>query len=54
MDFYRRMAIVCQNIPTGNVVAYGHMNDIRKESWGKRPLAKLIRDIYQELEIRKK
>lgn len=26
------------------------MNDIRKENWGKRPLAKLTHDIYNELE----
>lgn len=25
------------------------MNDIRKESWGKRPLAKLTHDIYMEI-----
>lgn len=27
-----------------------YMNDIRKENWGKRPLAKLTYDIYTELE----
>ena len=26
------------------------MNDIKKENWGKRPLAKLTYDIYTELE----
>lgn len=30
-----------------------YMNDIRKEKLGKRPLAKLTRDIYRELEIKK-
>lgn len=29
-----------------------YMNDIRLKSLGKRPLAKLTRDIYRELEIK--
>lgn len=28
-----------------------YMNDMRKESWTKRPLAKLTKDIYDDLEI---
>lgn len=28
-----------------------YMNDIRLKSLGKRPLAKLTRDIYKQLEI---
>lgn len=32
-------------------IAIVYMNDVRKENLGKRPLAKLTRDIYRELEI---
>lgn len=34
-------------------IAIVYMNDVRKENLGKRPLAKLTRDIYRELEIEK-
>ena len=34
-------------------IAIVYMNDVRKENLGKRPLAKLTRDIYRELEIHK-
>ena len=36
-----------------NVINTFFMNDIRKENWGKRPLAKLTKDIYDELGIHK-
>ena len=35
------------------VIATIYMNDIREENLGKRPLAKLTRDIYKELSIKK-
>lgn len=33
------------------VIKTVYMNDIRKDKWGKRPLAKLTKDIYDELKI---
>ncbi len=36
-----------------DVIATIYMNDIREENLGKRPLAKLTRDIYKELSITK-
>jgi len=35
------------------LIATIYMNDIREENLGKRPLAKLTRDIYRELSIKK-
>lgn len=35
-----------------DVISALYMNDVRKEKLGKRPLAKLTRDIYRELEIK--
>lgn len=34
-----------------DVISTIYMNDIRKENLGKRPLAKLTRDILEELQI---
>lgn len=36
-----------------DVINTFYMNDIRKENWGKRPLSKLTKDIYDELGIHK-
>lgn len=36
-----------------DVINSFYMNDIRKDNWGKRPLSKLTKDIYDELGIHK-
>lgn len=36
-----------------DVINTFYMNDIRKDNWGKRPLSKLTKDIYDELGIHK-
>lgn len=36
----------------GDAISLIYMNDVREKNLGKRPLAKLTRDIYRELEIK--